>query len=100
MGAHAYAMGYFEPQERRTAQITARVPKAVDQGLKDLSRLWTHLEQAKSGDPKAEVSVSDVIVRLLKVGLAGAWAEVGGQPETEEQWKKLLGQASKTLDKK
>jgi hypothetical protein len=89
---------YYEPQERRTQQLTARIPKSISDGLKDLARLWTHMERTRTGDADAEVTVSDVVVRLLQVGLDGAWAEIGFQPKTDEQWQKLLERADKAIE--
>lgn len=95
--SHAYDMGYFEPQERRTKQLTARIPKSVSDGLKDLSRLWTHMEQARTGDKDAEVSISDVVVRLLQIGVEGAWAELGlrAGPKTKEEWSDILARSAR-----
>lgn len=94
----AYDMGYFEPQERRTQQLTVRLPKSVTDGLKDLATLWTHLERTRTNDPESEVTVSDVVVRLLQVGLDGAWEEIGFHPKTKEQWAELLKRADKLFD--
>lgn len=92
----AYDMSYFEPQERRTKQLTARVPKSVSDGLRDLSRLWTHMEQARTGDKEAEVSISDVVVRLLQLGIEGAWAEIGlPPPKTKEEWAEIFARSAR-----
>lgn len=88
-------MPYFEPQERRTQQLTARIPKSVSDGLKDLAKLWTHLERSRTGDEEAEVTVSDVVVRLLQVGLDGSWAEIGFQPKSDADWTELFKRADK-----
>lgn len=84
-----YAMSdlYFpKGDEKRTQQLTVRIPKSVKDGLEELSRFWSELSQERTGDPENDVSVSDVAVRLLQVGLAGAWGEVGGRPQSEKEW--------------
>ncbi len=90
-------MGYFEPQERRrrTEQITVRIPKPIQEGLDRLSKLWTHLERLRTEDPGAEVTVSDVVNRLLEIGLEGAWSEAGSRPRNEAELDELKKRAEK-----
>lgn len=98
---------YFKPMERRSASLNVRITKSIEDGLADLVRLWTHLEEfstppPRDGDKKKKVepvavTVSDVVNRLLEVGLVGAFAEYGGRPQTEEQWKELLREARRRL---
>jgi hypothetical protein len=90
-------MGYYEPQERRTQQISARVPKSVKDGVARLSKLWTKMERLRTGDKEVEVTETDVIVRLLSVGLDGAWAEMGGEPKTDRELDELVEKASQAL---
>lgn len=88
-------MGYYEPSERRTKQISARVPKSVKDGLARLAELWTYAEQVRTGDEEAEVTETDVIVRLLTIGLDGAWAEIGMEPKTEKEMAEVKKRAEK-----
>jgi hypothetical protein len=94
---NAADMGYYEPQERRTEQVTCRVPKALKESLTDLAKLWTEMERSRLEGADVEVSLADVVVRLLTLGSEGAWTEVGGRPETQEQWKALLKSATKNI---
>ena len=41
-------MGYWQPQERRTKDLSARVTKTVYDGVKDVARLWTTVERIRS----------------------------------------------------
>lgn len=66
---------YFKSQERRTDQLTARVPKRLKDEMIRLARYWTALEREASKDDEIDVTVGDVMVRLLDVGLEGAWEE-------------------------
>lgn len=75
--------------------MNARVPKSVMESLRDLARLWTHHERVRTGDEEAEVTVSDVAVRLLQIGLNGAWEEIGHRPTTDAEWEEVLGRAGK-----
>jgi hypothetical protein len=97
LAAARYDMGYYSPQEQRTAQLNARIPKSVQEGLKDLARLWTHIERVRTNDPEVEVTVTDVANRLLQVGLDGAWGEIGMQPKTESEWAEVLKRAEKAF---
>lgn len=97
MGALAYAVGYFEPQERRTQQISARVPKTVKDGIARLAKLWTHIERIRTGDTETEVTETDVVVRLLQVGLDGAWAEIGFEPKSDAEFEEVKKRAEKVL---
>lgn len=90
-----FDMAYYSPQERRTAQLNARVPKSIKDGVEALARLWTHLERVQTGDSEVEVTAADVVNRLLQVGLEGAWAEIGMQPKTEAEWAEVLKRAEK-----
>ena len=97
VGEPAYAVGYFEPQERRTQQISVRVPTSVKDGLARLAKLWTQIERLRSGDAEVEVTESDVVNRLLELGLDGAWAEIGSEPKTEADFQDLAKRAEKAL---
>jgi hypothetical protein len=94
---YSFAMGYYEPTERRTQQISARVPKSVKDGIARLSKLWTKIERARTKDEEVEVSETDVIVRLLSVGLDGAWAEMGSEPMSDKDIDELAKRAIATL---
>lgn len=111
MGLEAADMPYYSPQERRTDQLNVRVTPTMKRSVEGLSRLWTHMEQerakararleGKLDSKKLEeigtisVTTSDVVVRLLGLGLPGAWDEFGAQPKNEDQWKQLLAVATK-----
>ena len=99
MGLLAYAVGYFEPQQRRrrTEQITVRIPKPIHEGLDRLAKLWTHLERLRTEDERAEVTISDVVNRLLEIGLEGAWSEAGFRPKSEEELDELKKRAEKVF---
>lgn len=99
MGVLAYAVGYFEPQQRRrrTEQITVRIPKPIQEGLDRLAKLWTHLERLRTEDERAEVTISDVVNRLLEIGLEGAWSEAGFRPKSEEELDELKKRAEKVF---
>lgn len=66
---------YYKSQERRTDQLTARIPKRMKDALQRLAYYWTALERETSGDAEVEVTIGDVVVRLVDVGLEGAWEE-------------------------
>lgn len=92
-------MGYFSPTPRRTAQMSIRVPPSVKEALDDLARAWTILERIENGeDPRdkkaAEVTVADVVNRLLKIGVEGSWTELQVErPLSEEDWEAFIDNA-------
>jgi hypothetical protein len=90
---------YYAPQERRSAALNARIPSEMKTSLEALARLWTTVERERSGDSEAEVSVTDVVNRLLAIGLEGAWGEAGmsGPPVDEAGWKQLSAGVIKAL---
>lgn len=70
---------YYRSQERRTEQISVRLPRRVKDSLQRLAYYWTALEREVSGDADVEVTVGDVVVRLTDVGIDGAWEEAHAQ---------------------
>jgi hypothetical protein len=66
---------YYKSQERRTEQVTARIPKRIKDALQKLAWWWTSLERDATGDDQLEVTIGDVLVRLADVGTEGAWEE-------------------------
>lgn len=70
---------YYKPltQERRGDTLNARVPKRLKDQLLLLAAIWTEKERIRQKDKLAEATVGDAVVRLLAVGLQGAWAEAG-----------------------
>jgi len=71
----AMGQSYYKSQERRTEQVTARVPKRIKDSLQRLAYWWTFKERQATGDDELEVTIGDVLVRLADVGLEGAWEE-------------------------
>lgn len=100
-GADRYRpqMGYHEFQERRTEQLNVRVSKSMKKSLEGLAELWDAMERERLEAEREEgdkpipdtdlVTVSDVVHRLIQVGLAGAWAEWGGQPKTPAEFEAM-----------
>lgn len=82
-------MGYFESQDRRTEQLNVRVSKTTRKSLEGLAELWEAMEKEKTEDDEVRVTVSDVVHRLIQVGLTGAWGELGGQPQTPAQFEAM-----------
>lgn len=77
----------FQPREKRV-RVAAYVPEAMKARLDSLQRLWTFIERLE--DPKvSEWSESDVVGRLVAAGIDNAWAEFGGEPKSEADWKRV-----------
>jgi hypothetical protein len=79
---------YYSPKER-TQPLTIRIPESLKRELEEISEIWTAVEErAGSGE---KVSVNNVIVRLLRVGVDGVWGEFGTKPHPhDEKEKKAL----------
>lgn len=101
LGAGANDMSqYWEPKERRTKDLSARVTKTVYDGVKAVAHLWTIVERHRTGDADHIVSAGDVVNRLLKIGVEGAFAEFGAQvPKTDDDWKQLESVIRKRISK-
>ncbi len=93
----AYAMGYYTSHERRTKQLRVRITPSIEQGVKRLAEVWTHVERVRTGDEDLDVTESDVVNQLLKLGLEGAWAEIGAEPRTEADVAEVKRRAEKVL---
>lgn len=86
--------GYFDDdKEKRPAQLTARVPTSIRDGIKELAEFLTAKNRAEVGEGASEVTDADVIVRLLRVGLSGAWAQLGGRPGSKKEWPSAIARA-------
>lgn len=90
---------YYKSQERRTDQVTARIPKRMKDDLQRLAHYWTALEREATKDSDVEVTIGDVVVRLLDVGLEGAWEEAREKFD-EKTIDKMVGDVEKSLAKK
>lgn len=90
-------MGYYTSHERRSEQLRARVSKSISTGLTRLAAVWTHVERARTGDETLEVTESDVVNRLLQMGLEGSWAEIGHTPKTDAELEEVKRRAVKVL---
>lgn len=92
-------LSYYDPKrlkEKRSEQMTARIPKSVKAGLEMLARIWTEMDRA--GGEDVEWSVADVANHLLAIGLEGSWAELGtAPPKTEEQFQQVMKAALKHI---
>lgn len=69
---------YFKSElakKRRDDVIHARVPVSLKKRIENLAYYWT--EKARISDPEArEISEADVLIRLMDVGLEGAWTDM------------------------
>lgn len=71
---------YYEPDPKEVA-LSLRLPEELRDDLKLIARVWSRLDEEIGAGKK--VSINEVIVRLLKVGRDGVWAEAGGRPKDE-----------------
>lgn len=90
---------YYKSQERRTEQVTARVPKRIKASLQRLAHWWTHLERKDTGDDDVEVTIGDVLVRIADVALEGAWEEAH-EKHDEKTIDAAVREVEKSLAKK
>jgi hypothetical protein len=69
-------------------QLNLRVPRSTKDGIEAIVRLWTSMAVAR-GEEHEHIDLSYVARRLLKVGIEGAFDEVGGIPQSEDDWEKV-----------
>lgn len=86
---------YFEPVFKKV-QLNLRVPRDVKEGIEGLVRIWRHIAKLKGQDPD-EIDITFVAIHLLKIGLNGAYADIGGRPTTKEEWDAVLAKISKGI---
>lgn len=63
-------------EERRDDALNFRCPSRLKKQLVLLAQIWDAKQQIKTKRRAAEVTYSDAAIRLLAVGLAGAWEEL------------------------
>lgn len=80
-------MPYFEPKPK-DANLTIRYPEDLREDLREISSIWSDVSEALGRGEK--VSLNDVIVRLLKIGNDGVWAEYGGKPTNAKERAALI----------
>lgn len=97
MTARASALAYWRPNKRGESSkvaLSVRLEPELHASLNELAAFWTELDAALLGDAALKTGVGDVITRLLEVGLAGAWTELGGRPESEKDRAALVKRAA------
>jgi hypothetical protein len=86
-------MDYFATPEKKVA-LNLRVPESLKEQLKLVTELWKVMAEAKGLDP-ADIDMTYVCLRLLRVGIDGAWAQAGqlagldGMPTNEAEMERL-----------
>lgn len=63
-------------EEKRDDTLNFRCPHRLKKQLVLLAEIWDAKQQIKTKRRAAEVTYSDAAIRLLAVGLAGAWEEL------------------------
>ncbi len=84
----------YETPPDKKKQVGIRYPMGLIDDLKDVVRLWK-MFAAHRKENVAGVDFSFVVLRLLRMGVDNAFAEIGFRPHTEVQWK----QAAKAVEK-
>ena len=97
--AEVIDVAYFEVPDRKV-QTAVRLPKSLLEQLDGVVRLWRAMAEAR-GEGSESVDRAYVINRLLRVGVDGAFAEVGGYPvdATDDAWERVLRAARQGIKK-
>ena len=74
--------------------VSVRVPADLHANLEGLAQFWSALDSAVVGPDAPETDLSDVVIRLLEMGVDGAWAEIGGRPVNEKDRAALVKKAA------
>lgn len=72
-----------ELEERRSALLTVRSPSTLGSRIKDLADYLTKKDRMNNKDARKTTS-GDVVVRLLVLGLEGAWTQAGLSPKPDK----------------
>jgi len=85
--------------------LSTRVPQELHASLGQLAKFWTDLDKELSDrgllpGVAHETNLSEVVVRLLEVGLATAWTEIGGRPASEKEHAALIKRAVSSYTKR
>ncbi len=64
-------------KEKRGEMLNVRIPKSLRTRLNLVISLWEKMAQAEHGNEAVKVSLGDVVVRLLTVGVEGVFADAG-----------------------
>ena len=88
MGLNAErAMPYFSPPEP-LKPFSLRIPESLKAELEEIAGLWT--EAQKLAEVPGLVSINDVALRLLRLGVDGVWKEVGGRPTNKHEREQVV----------
>jgi hypothetical protein len=79
----------YRPKETYSERVTTFLTKAQSERFERLLRVWTALDQAHEPSSKGW-SDAEGARRFIDSGLDGAWAELGGEPQSEDQLVKLI----------
>ena len=84
----AMADDYFkrsELEEKRSEALNVRIPKSVRARLDEVAEFLTLKDRVSNPEAK-KTTMGDVVVRLLKVGIEGVYAQVNlpARPTKEE----------------
>lgn len=85
--------------EEGTARTTLEFPESMMSDVRFVAELWNALDGHREIDREKWVAAR-VIRRLVRVGLDGFWAEVGGRPHTTEGRDQFLARAVDALEKR
>jgi hypothetical protein len=88
----------YRPKETYSERVTTFLTKAQSERFERLLRVWTALDQAHTPDAKGW-SDAEGARRFIDSGLDGAWAELGGEPQSEEQLVKLIDRVTADVAK-
>ena len=87
---------FYVPPERPW-MLRLRSTESFRAQLEDVVRLWKAHAAARGDDPE-QIDLSYVIRRFLEVGIEGAFADYGGRPKTEADWKAVTAALKASIE--
>lgn len=82
-------MALYRPKETYSERVTTFLTKAQAARFERLLEVWSALDRVENAEAK-DWSEAEGARRLMEAALDGAFAEMGGEPKTDEELKRLI----------
>lgn len=95
-------MAYYPVDEDGRGTLVKTSIRMSEQDLADISliaELWTELDRSL-GKRRREWKTASVVERLISVGIAGVWQQLGGRPESKGGREDFIKRAIQQLQAK
>lgn len=88
-----------EEDEKKRVPTTVRLMEAKHEDVELIAELWNQMEEELGRKRRRQWRASSVMERLIDVGVAGFWEQVGGRPEGKADRVELVRRTIERLKK-